>query len=118
MKSIAECLADELINAAKGSSNSYAIKVCCQYINDLPSAVIRLIGVLLFRKRTSSSVLRSPTGEASFSGDSSYGHMGVLDYLAVALFISIIMTHHVTHMSAYGNVSQRCVLLCLYPLVR
>lgn len=25
-KSIAECLADELINAAKGSSNSYAIK--------------------------------------------------------------------------------------------
>lgn len=27
MKSIAECLADELINAAKGSSNSYAIKV-------------------------------------------------------------------------------------------
>ena len=28
MKSIAECLADELINAAKGSSNSYAIKVC------------------------------------------------------------------------------------------
>ena len=29
VKSIAECLADELINAAKGSSNSYAIKVCC-----------------------------------------------------------------------------------------
>ena len=28
VKSIAECLADELINAAKGSSNSYAIKVC------------------------------------------------------------------------------------------
>ncbi len=27
VKSIAECLADELINAAKGSSNSYAIKV-------------------------------------------------------------------------------------------
>ena len=26
VKSIAECLADELINAAKGSSNSYAIK--------------------------------------------------------------------------------------------
>eukprot|EP01063_Lacrimia_lanifica_P004113 TRINITY_DN122_c0_g1_i4.p2 TRINITY_DN122_c0_g1~~TRINITY_DN122_c0_g1_i4.p2 ORF type:complete len:191 (+),score=95.08 TRINITY_DN122_c0_g1_i4:51-623(+) len=26
MKSIAECLADELVNAAKGSSNSYAIK--------------------------------------------------------------------------------------------
>ena len=26
IKSIAECLADELINAAKGSSNSYAIK--------------------------------------------------------------------------------------------
>lgn len=25
-KSVAECLADELINAAKGSSNSYAIK--------------------------------------------------------------------------------------------
>ena len=25
-KTIAECLADELINAAKGSSNSYAIK--------------------------------------------------------------------------------------------
>jgi hypothetical protein len=29
VKSVAECLADELINAAKGSSNSYAIKVCC-----------------------------------------------------------------------------------------
>jgi hypothetical protein len=28
VKSVAECLADELINAAKGSSNSYAIKVC------------------------------------------------------------------------------------------
>merc|ERR1712029_386916 len=27
IKSIAECLADELINAAKGSSNSYAIKI-------------------------------------------------------------------------------------------
>ncbi|XP_020220427.1 40S ribosomal protein S5 [Cajanus cajan] len=26
IKTIAECLADELINAAKGSSNSYAIK--------------------------------------------------------------------------------------------
>merc|ERR1711875_184314 len=26
IKSIAECLSDELINAAKGSSNSYAIK--------------------------------------------------------------------------------------------
>ena len=26
VKSIAECLADELVNAAKGSSNSYAIK--------------------------------------------------------------------------------------------
>merc|ERR1711916_37726 len=26
IKSIAECLADELVNAAKGSSNSYAIK--------------------------------------------------------------------------------------------
>ena len=26
MKTISECLADELINAAKGSSNSYAIK--------------------------------------------------------------------------------------------
>ena len=26
MKTIAECLADELVNAAKGSSNSYAIK--------------------------------------------------------------------------------------------
>jgi len=36
VKSVAECLADELINAAKGSSNSYAIKkkrrtrACCQ----------------------------------------------------------------------------------------
>ena len=26
VKTIAECLADEIINAAKGSSNSYAIK--------------------------------------------------------------------------------------------
>ena len=26
MKTIAECLADELVNAAKGSSNSYSIK--------------------------------------------------------------------------------------------
>ena len=26
IKSVAECLADELVNAAKGSSNSYAIK--------------------------------------------------------------------------------------------
>jgi len=26
IKTIAECLADEIVNAAKGSSNSYAIK--------------------------------------------------------------------------------------------
>jgi small subunit ribosomal protein S5e len=26
VKTVAECLADELINAAKGSANSYAIK--------------------------------------------------------------------------------------------
>jgi hypothetical protein len=33
VKSISECLADELINAAKGSSNSYAIKVCLPSIS-------------------------------------------------------------------------------------
>jgi hypothetical protein len=32
MKPIAECLADKFINAAKGSSNSYAIKVCTFHI--------------------------------------------------------------------------------------
>ena len=43
--------------------------------------------------------------------------MGVLVSFAAALsIISIIMTHHVTHMSAYGTVSQRCVPLCLYLL--
>ena len=47
-------------------------------------------------------------------GGPSYGYMGVPDSFAPALPINIIMTHHVTHMSAYGNVSQRCVLLCLY----
>ncbi len=56
----------------------------------------------------------SPTGESSVLGGSCYGYMGVLDSFAAALSINIIMTHHVTHMSAYGNVSPRCVLLCLY----
>jgi hypothetical protein len=44
VKSVAECLADELINAAKGSSNSYAIKVrhsnfefLCSYRTTLPA---------------------------------------------------------------------------------
>lgn len=43
IKSIAECLADELINAAKGSSNSYAIKVsfyCVVFIQG--SHILRL----------------------------------------------------------------------------
>ncbi len=65
MKSIAECLADELINAAKGSSNSYAIKVESEFT---PLIYAKLKCLLSSRKRTSSSVLRNPTGESSRSG--------------------------------------------------
>ena len=39
VKSIAECLADELINAAKGSSNSYAIKVRSPRILSMTSSL-------------------------------------------------------------------------------
>lgn len=39
IKTAAECLADELINAAKGSSNSYAIKK----VYFIPSDLFRLV---------------------------------------------------------------------------
>jgi hypothetical protein len=62
VKSIAECLADELINAAKGSSNSYAIKVC------LFARLFLGIDPLkppsdIYRKKTSWSVWPSPIGD-------------------------------------------------------
>ena len=59
MKSIAECLADELINAAKGSSNSYAIKV--RTLNDIASSILNSS----HRKRMNWSVSPSPIGENS-----------------------------------------------------
>src|ERR1700761_1355515 len=52
VKSISECLADELINAAKGSSNSYAIKVLTSIIFVQTPSLITV-----HRKRTNSSVL-------------------------------------------------------------
>ena len=59
MKSIAECLADELINAAKGSSNSYAIKVRPPRFRDRVQILTSFVG----RKKTSSSVWPSPIGK-------------------------------------------------------
>jgi hypothetical protein len=70
VKSVSECLADELINAAKGSSNSYAIKVS---LHDMLSTVLVIVlnndiltsfAFAPYRKRTSSSVWPSPTGKA------------------------------------------------------
>ena len=59
MKSIAECLADELINAAKGSSNSYAIKVCL-----FARLFLRVDPFTpLYRKKTSWNVWPSPIGD-------------------------------------------------------
>ena len=66
------------------------------------------------RKRMSSSVSPSLTGERSVLGGPElwlYGHSG---FFAAYHYISILMMHHVTHMSVYGNVSLRCVSLCLY----
>jgi small subunit ribosomal protein S5e len=50
VKSIAECLADELINAAKGSSNSYAIKKkeCVSALVTLASNSFKLRSSILF----------------------------------------------------------------------
>ena len=62
MKSIAECLADELINAAKGSSNSYAIKVCLFARLFLGINPFQLL-FDLYRKKTSWSVWPSPIGD-------------------------------------------------------
>ena len=111
VKSIAECLADELINAAKGSSNSYAIKV-----KHLQSCLMTslLTKFRITEKGRAGACCQVQPVNASFVGDPSYGYMGVLVSFAAALFIlNTIMTHHVTHMSAYGTVSQRCVLLCI-----
>jgi hypothetical protein len=58
VKSVAECLADELMNAAKGSSNSYAIKVRLYTI-----ALSYALLTRRRRKRTSWSAWPSPTGE-------------------------------------------------------
>ena len=71
MKSIAECLADELINAAKGSSNSYAIKVC--FVVRLLHRD-RLISHFSFppcRKKTSWSVWPSLIGDSIHQPSSS-----------------------------------------------
>lgn len=62
VKSVAECLADEIINAAKGSSNSYAIKKK-EYVTPPLHTAVRL---LTPRSATaSSSVSPSPTGKAA-----------------------------------------------------
>ena len=115
VKSIAECLADELINAAKGSSNSYAIKVT--YLQSY--LVTSLLTKFRITEKGRAGACRQvqPVNALSFLGDPSYGCMGVLvSFAAAPSIINIIMTHHVTHMSAYGNFYQRCVLLRLYHL--
>lgn len=68
VKSVAECLADELINAAKGSSNSYAIKV--RHSNfEFPLLIQNHV---TRRKRTNSSVSPNQIGERSFRGACSF----------------------------------------------
>jgi hypothetical protein len=71
IKTIAECLADELINAAKGSSNRY---ICCLAASCLSvishdvklfSSVAILVTVTPSRRRTRLSVLPRPTVERS-----------------------------------------------------
>ncbi|KAF8678174.1 eIF4-gamma/eIF5/eIF2-epsilon [Rhizoctonia solani] len=62
VKSVAECLADELINAAKGSSNSYAIKK-----KDELERVAKSNRLLCTRIRDCLSVLVSGTGSISQS---------------------------------------------------
>lgn len=60
VKSIAECLADELINAAKGSSNSYAIKVRVR----LSWVCVVAQDIFCYpRKKTSWSEWPSPIGD-------------------------------------------------------
>lgn len=58
---MAECLADELINAAKGSSNSYAIKVSFVRWKPGPGGDADSV---ISRKRTSWSELRNRTGKS------------------------------------------------------
>ncbi|TFY53799.1 hypothetical protein EVG20_g9964 [Dentipellis fragilis] len=67
VKSIAECLADELINAAKGSSNSYAIKVSSDFLYAHQLELTTNMPSDSCRKRTSSSVLPSPIAHVSMS---------------------------------------------------
>jgi hypothetical protein len=65
-------LADELINAAKGSSNSYAIKVRCSAIANAvlmdPLHQRHMTLIIAHRKRMSSSVSPSPTDELFLLG--------------------------------------------------
>ena len=65
VKSVAECLADELINAAKGSSNSYAIKVCLANLRFL----LLKRSYASRRKKTNSNVSRNQIGEGSISAE-------------------------------------------------
>jgi len=79
IKTIAECLADELINAAKGSSNRYVnclefifvflfpiFMFCVDPCNlNLPSFVTILVAAMPSRRRMRLSVLPRPTVEWS-----------------------------------------------------
>ena len=78
MKSIAECLADELINAAKGSSNSYAIKVCLQLLE-----ITVAHDPFRNRKRTSLNELLNLIGRLLVTAFMTYGQVGVKEGFAL-----------------------------------
>lgn len=127
MKSIAECLADELINAAKGSSNSYAIKVC------LFARLFLGIDPFkppsdIYRKKTSWSVWPSPIGDfihhpyhlwsgwfkqARVQKGESHG-----DVLPFNFYLRARKSSSFLPLFSHTNMMPSCMLFCLSTMLK
>jgi ribosomal protein S7 len=112
VKSVAECLADELINAAKGSSNSYAIKVCRTCLDHF----FFTCDFAACRKKTSWSVSPNQIGKhaagatvAAFPLDTSFftplSHLGLYMRVSICRSCARLMT---TRVCSLGQKAMIC----------
>lgn len=112
-------MADELINAAKGSSNSYAIKVRLLSVNSIYSIILPITDISsysFYRKRTSWSVWPSPIGENLLLRCSSIEGKGLcVSCVMVQLgsFLSLFL-----RLSMHDNPCSLHVLLAMTPSTR
>lgn len=95
VKSVAECLADELINAAKGSSNSYAIKVRFHFI----SLFVRTKTTIGSTEKGRAGACREVQPVRRIGG-APWLAMGLLHVFSLLLSLSC---HSMPHMNAYGD---------------